>query len=76
MVGFAGSVLGAALAYSLLFVFQRIYKNADGTLLFSTQLAPELLLTACGTAIAVGLLAAAVPARRAAHMDPVQAIRS
>jgi lipoprotein-releasing system permease protein len=40
------------------------------------ELEPMLVVMACGVACAVGLLAALIPASRAARMDPVQAIRA
>lgn len=76
IVGFVGSVLGSALSYSLLFVFSRIYRSPDGTQLFNPKLDPKLVLLAWAIALVVGVLAAAIPARRAAQMDPVQAIRA
>lgn len=76
LVGLAGSLLGAALAGTLLVVFSRIFKSPDGSPLFSAQLDPQLVLLATLVACGVGLAAAAIPARRAARMDPVQAIRA
>lgn len=76
IVGFVGSILGSLLSYSLLFVFSHIYRSPDGSALFNPQLDPQLVLAAWVIALVVGVLAAAVPARRAARMDPVQAIRS
>ena len=76
MVGLAGSVLGSLLAFTLLQVFSRIYKSPDGSPLFNPQLDLRLMLMAWGIALVVGVLAAAIPARRAAQMDPVQAIRA
>jgi lipoprotein-releasing system permease protein len=76
LVGLVGSLLGSALAWSLLQIFSRIYKNAEGANLFQPQLDPALVGLASLVAIGVGLLAALVPARRAARMDPVQAIRA
>jgi lipoprotein-releasing system permease protein len=76
IVGFVGSVLGSALSYSLLFVFSRIYRSPDGTQLFNPKLDPKLVLLAWAIALVIGVLAAAIPARRAAQMDPVQAIRT
>lgn len=73
--GLVGSVLGGALGFGLLQVFANIYRNADGTPIFAPDLDPQVLGVACVTAIAVGLLAAAVPARRAARLDPANAIR-
>ncbi|RPH60368.1 MAG: ABC transporter permease, partial [Burkholderiales bacterium] len=75
LYGLVGSGLGAALAAGLLQFFSRVYRNADGSALFTAQLDPTIVLWACAVAIVVGLAAAALPARRAARMDPVQAIR-
>lgn len=76
LVGLVGSALGSGLAFTLLTVFSRIYKSPDGAPLFAAELDPQLVLMASLVACAVGLAAAALPARRAARMDPVQAIRS
>ena len=47
----------------------------DGTVLFQAHLDGQLyLLTVIGACV-LGLLAAIMPARRAAHLDPAQAIR-
>ena len=74
--GLVGSVLGPALAFGLLVVFSRVFKSPDGSSLFSAQLDLMLVLRASGVACGVGLAAAAIPARSAARMDPVQAIRA
>ena len=76
LVGLAGSVLGSALAFGLLVVFSFVFKSPDGTALFAAQLDPMLVLLASVVACGVGLAAAAIPARSAARMDPVQAIRA
>jgi lipoprotein-releasing system permease protein len=76
LVGLAGSILGAALAYALLVIFSHIFKSPDGSPMFSPQLDPQLVLLASVVACGVGLAAAFVPARSAARMDPVQAIRA
>jgi lipoprotein-releasing system permease protein len=76
LVGLVGSVLGSALAFGLLVVFSFVFKSPDGSALFAAQLDPLLVLLASGVACVVGLAAAAIPARSAARMDPVQAIRA
>ena len=74
--GLLGSVLGSALSLALLNFFSRVSRNADGTLLISPDIEPSVVAWACALALVVGLLSAALPARRAASMDPVQAIRA
>ncbi len=74
--GTLGSLMGASLSFALLTLFSNIYKAPDGSTLFTAQLDPKLVIMATAVAIVVGILSALVPARRAARMDPVQAIRS
>ncbi len=75
LYGLVGSVLGSALSLGLLQFFSKLTGNADGSTLFTPVLDPWVVAGACALAMVVGLLAAALPARRAARLDPVQAIR-
>jgi lipoprotein-releasing system permease protein len=75
LYGLVGSLLGVLLSAGLLKFFSTVYRNADGTALFRVDLDAGILLGACALAMLVGLGSAVLPARRAAKMDPVQAIR-
>lgn len=75
LVGLLGALAGAALAVALILVFSQIYRNADGSFLIEPRVEPLLLLSSMLVAFVTGLLAAWLPARRAARMDPVAAIR-
>ena len=76
MVAVAGSVLGSALGSGMTAAFTRIVRNADGTPLFDAIAVPGwLYASAVGGAIAGGIVAAMLPARAAAKLDPAQAIR-
>jgi lipoprotein-releasing system permease protein len=72
----AGSMLGSGLAYSFLLAWRELARNPDGTLMFIVEIHPSLFAIAMIVATLVGILAAATPARRAARLDPVVAIRS
>lgn len=75
IVGAAGSALGVLLAVALIWAFTTFVKGSDGLPLFSITLAPTLALRIALIATVCGVLAAVAPARRAAALDPAQAIR-
>jgi lipoprotein-releasing system permease protein len=70
VLGLAGSAAGAGAGYVLVWIF-----NTFGPGLFPIPVAPALIPGAMAVATLVGVLAAAAPARRAARLDPVEAIR-
>jgi len=76
LVALVGSVLGSGIAAVLVTLFSRFARNADGSALITPLLEPSLFVTTWLVALATGVLAAALPARRAAKLDPAQAIRS
>jgi len=75
IVGAVGSVLGLGLALLMIFLFTAFVRGADGQPLFAIVLPLALGLQVALIASACGVLAAIAPARRAAAMDPAQAIR-
>ena len=70
LLGLTGSAAGAGVGYALVAFF-----NTFGAALFTIKVGPSLIPVAMTIATVVGLLAAVVPARRAARLDPVVAIR-
>ena len=75
VVGALGSVLGLMLAVALIWVFTHFVRGSDGMPLFSIALPPAMALQVALIASVCGVLAAVAPARRAAALDPAQAIR-
>jgi lipoprotein-releasing system permease protein len=70
LLGLVGSACGGAVGWSLVQVF-----NLFGPRLFEIPVDPTLVPLAMLVATLTGVLAAAAPARRAAHYDPAVAIR-
>jgi lipoprotein-releasing system permease protein len=70
VLGCLGSGAGAAAGWGLVWIF-----NTFGPKLFYIPVAPSLVPAAMLLATLTGIAAAAVPAQRAARLDPVVAIR-
>jgi len=75
LLALAGSLLGSGIGAMGLVLWQRLAKNADGTPLFALVMDPQLFGAALLLATLTGLVAAFAPARSAARLDPVVAIR-
>jgi lipoprotein-releasing system permease protein len=75
LVSAAGSVAGAALAWVMVTGFTALVRGADGGPLFPIVLDLRTFAWVALVATVCGVLAAVAPARRAAQLDPAQAIR-
>jgi lipoprotein-releasing system permease protein len=75
VIGVLGAVLGAALATGLVRFAASVFRTEDGTPLITGDIGVATYVGAGLVALVTGVIAAAAPARRAARMDPVQAIR-
>ncbi|MBL9017825.1 MAG: ABC transporter permease [Myxococcales bacterium] len=76
VLGVVGSLVGCGLGTLFARLFESGTADATGAPRFPVELGLPLYLQATGIAVAVGLLSAALPARRAARVDPVTAIRN
>ncbi len=75
MVGAAGALLGTAFGLLLISIFSRILRSEKGVPLFSMTFDAGLTGIVFAVAVVLGLIAAVLPARNAARLDPAQAIR-
>jgi len=75
LLGFLGSLIGAAAGGGALVFWHGYLRMPDGSELFPLVLEPALFANSVFLAALTGVAAAAVPALRAARLDPVVAIR-
>ncbi len=75
LLGFLGSIAGAAAGGGALVFWHGYLRQADGSELFPLVLEASLFMNTVVLATLTGIAAGAVPALRAAKLDPVVAIR-
>jgi lipoprotein-releasing system permease protein len=75
IVGGVGAMLGSALATGMVWAASRVMLQDDGAPLVPAAIPADYYLGAAAVAVVAGVLAAVAPARRAAMLDPVEAIR-
>jgi len=75
LLGLVGSILGSLGGVGLGQLFSLVARSATGEPLFQLALTQELFISTMSIATVTGLISAAMPAYRAAKLDPVQAIR-
>ena len=75
VVGAVGSAVGLLLAVLLIWAFTNFVRGSDGLPLFNITLPLDTAVQVALVATVCGVLAAIAPARRAAKLDPAQAIR-
>lgn len=74
LLGAAGWVVGVGIGTVLSYIFAGLATNPDGTPTFPVNLSWQLFAGTLVMALGVGLLSATAPARRAANLDPAEAI--
>jgi len=75
MVGVTGAILGSVFAAGIVRVAASVLRLDDGSALISGEIGPAVYTGAALVAVVTGIVAAVVPARSAAKLDPVAAIR-
>lgn len=75
VLGLSGSLFGILLGTGLSYFFASLSSNPDGTPAFPVDLNAVLYIRSALVATVTGLLSAAIPAKRAAMLDPAEVIR-
>ncbi len=75
LLGLIGGVVGEGVAAALALLVQWAVRSFGGIYYYSVYLRPDLLIGAAVFSFVLGIVAGLLPARRAAELDPVVALR-
>lgn len=75
VVGLLGSAIGSVLGSILALIFEGLAREPDGSPRFPVDLNVNLFLIITLITTGIGLLAAVLPARKSASVDPIEVIR-
>lgn len=76
LLGFSGSILGCFAGYGLITMFLKATADSAGRPIFPLSIEPELFIVSVVIATAAGMIAAFIPARRSAKLNPIEVIRN
>ncbi|MFW6386907.1 MAG: ABC transporter permease [Bacillota bacterium] len=76
LIGSAGALLGSLAGYGLTQLFVNLASNEAGEPLFPLQVEPGFLLISLVVAVLAGMIAAVIPARSSARLDPIEVIQN
>jgi lipoprotein-releasing system permease protein len=76
ILGLIGGLLGLGLGLGLAYSFTRFAVRPDGTPVVALFIDPDFLFLSFLLAVVASTLAALVPARKSARLDPIEVIRN
>lgn len=76
VLGTIGSIIGTGLGIGLMYGFSTFVKNADGTALVPFYVNPKFVIGSAVIAIIASTIAAFIPAKNSARLNPMEVIKN
>lgn len=76
ILGIFGAILGVGFGLGLTFMFTKFAVNADGTPIVQLYINPKFIALSAVLAISSSSIAALIPAKKSAKLDPIEVIKN